>query len=722
MQKIKQLCQLAKRHHSITATIGYALLTALFTFPLIFNFSSALPQGGGDTYQSWANITAQYESIAQLDFTDGFALALKQLGTYSPYVLLKAIFGNTYSAYNAMFFLSYILSGLGAYLLALHFVGRKVPAFLAGMLFAFVPFHYYQTVAVHLGSMQQQWIPFAALFLIRFLDSQKFKDFVGTGIFLFLLAISEHQLLAFSLLFFLAIAVVKFVQKPALLRNKKIWSYVGVAAVFFAILVFTVFGDLLKVATSGDNFLDPGSGAAKKYAMNVLEPLVMPGFHALWPGMNTFFRKTVGVDADSRDSYFLGYSVLILLGLFLWQFYRKKSLKLDRDDQKGIQLWTWMAGIFFVFALGPGVKIFTVDVYLPYQIVYKFFPFYDNIRVTGRLFMFAILSFSMLLAYAIAHVKLSANKKKYLSIALGVIMLMEFWVAPLKIMSVAYSPYYDEMAKDSRDYKILEIPGSTDYEFASYKLLTNAVHHKVSVDGMALARSVDGQFHWQQTTPVVKQLLYTLPKGNDPLDQDADIAPQFDYARATELLNFYNIKKIIINKQYTTKEEQRAIANFIDATIETENRFEDGFIIAYTVKEKQPQGMYYQINTDEKLFSDTFKDENKLIARQIADGATVTVVNMGSTPIATTVSLEGRSPKESISVSVDYGLADQKQKTNAGAGVFDATYKTIQFPITVAPGITTITLHVTDQNGKPATYNRKQRDTGLTIKSIRIDQ
>ncbi len=562
----------------------FLLLTLFFTFPLVFNFNSQIPKGGGDTYQSIANIDLRVQAMRGLDFFSALKYFLSGLGTHSIYVFLNLFF-NKYAAYNIVFVLSYVLSGLGAYLLAYHFTQRRGASFVAGLIFAFAPFHYYQTVAVHLGSMQQQWVPFAALFLVKFLDDLKLKNYILFLFALFLVAISEHQLLAFTLLFLAILVIIKIWQNKSLLKNKKLWLYLAVSAIFFTALVFFVFGDLLGVATSDNNFLDPGTGAAKKYAMNAWEPLLPPGFHAFWPEINTWLRKTVGVAADDRDSYFLGFSSMILAGIFIWQyFYKKEIIISEKKERQGIQIWIWSFVGMYVFSWGPGFNIANLDLPLPYYLIYKFAPFYENIRTTGRMFMFVILAMSILLAYAIKYLQPMLQRgffKKYFIYIFSVVILLEFWIAPLGLISISYSQFYDQIAKDEASYSLLEIPGSTDYEFASYAMITDNIHKKKVVNGMALARNIKNQFDWQRNTPIIKQLLYTLPKGNDP-EKKVDNPAEY-FKNANVVLNEASIGYITISKLFMPKDDIERSVLFIEKYIRFDSKYEDNYLIAYKI-------------------------------------------------------------------------------------------------------------------------------------------
>ncbi len=79
--------------------------------------------------------------------------------------------GNLILSYNLLFLSSFVLSGLGMYLLVRDLLGDNArfswPAFVAGLIFAFVPFRIAQVCAHPVG--QRQWMPFALYGFRRFI-------------------------------------------------------------------------------------------------------------------------------------------------------------------------------------------------------------------------------------------------------------------------------------------------------------------------------------------------------------------------------------------------------------------------------------------------------------------------------------------------------------------------------------------------------------------------
>lgn len=572
------MIKILKHRSTLGAFVFYILLTMFFTYPLVFKFNSEIPAGGGDTYQAIAQMESRSEVLRANGLAQGiFQLAKQeQLNTFLPYAILHLFF-NKFTAYNIMFFLSFSLSGLGTYLLALYFIKNKKASFLAGMIFSFAPFHVYQAVAVHAGTMHQQWIPFFILFLFKFFEEFRFRYFILTGMFFFFILLSEHQLTAFTVLFFIPFLIYKLIKDWEFLKNKKFWVYVVASAILFGIASFMLFGSMFKVAVSSQNFLDSGIKSARKYAMKPLEPIAPPANHSLWSNFNKDAQKFILGKERKRGSYFLGYLSIVSLLLLLARSFRGVN---TGPKKTGMIFWVSVTLMFYIFSLGPEIKIAEEKFKLPYYLVYAYLPFYENIRTTGRIFVLAMLGISILSAWSLSFaLNRYGPKKSWLALAFAIIIMLEFSILPMKTMSIAYSSFYEKLGQDPEKYKILEIPGSTDYEFASFVMITDTIHKKEPLNGMPLARVIKGQFDFQRKTPVIKQLLYTLPDGHDP---EKNKTPEY-FKNANEILNTQNVQYITISKKFLKEVRIERTKNFIDKYIGYEDKYEDEYLVAYKI-------------------------------------------------------------------------------------------------------------------------------------------
>ena len=159
---------------------AFAALAALATHPLLWQATRALPGNLGDPLLNtfilgWdaSRIPHGFAGVWSAPFffplEDALALSEHLLGVAifaAPVVWLTA---NPVLAYNLALFGSYVLSGVGMYLLARSLWGRRDAAFLAALAFAFAP-HRVMYVA-HLQALMSGWLPVSLWGLHRYFDT-----------------------------------------------------------------------------------------------------------------------------------------------------------------------------------------------------------------------------------------------------------------------------------------------------------------------------------------------------------------------------------------------------------------------------------------------------------------------------------------------------------------------------------------------------------------------
>jgi hypothetical protein len=154
----------------------FALLTLLATHPLWQQLGDSLPGDVGDPVLN-ASILAWDAHLLVTDpahlFDSGFyyplpnALAYTENLTGSALLALPIILGGGQPAfaYNFVFLLSFILSGYGMYLLLLHLTRNRAAGLIAGISFAFAPYHL--ASLAHIQLLTVQWLPLMVLGLVR---------------------------------------------------------------------------------------------------------------------------------------------------------------------------------------------------------------------------------------------------------------------------------------------------------------------------------------------------------------------------------------------------------------------------------------------------------------------------------------------------------------------------------------------------------------------------
>lgn len=156
------------------AVIGTLLVvTIVYTWPLAKFLKRAVPDPGDPLLNAWIlDWTAHAAHTTGSIFhppvfhPSRYALAFSEnlLGLLPLTLPLHLAGAGPITIYNIAQILGFVLSGYGAYLLARHVVARTLPAFAAGLFFAFVPFRF-----DHLSHVQHLWSVWLPLLLAALL-------------------------------------------------------------------------------------------------------------------------------------------------------------------------------------------------------------------------------------------------------------------------------------------------------------------------------------------------------------------------------------------------------------------------------------------------------------------------------------------------------------------------------------------------------------------------
>ena len=152
---------------ALIATLAYAALTLVFTWPLARGLTRDVPGDFGDPLlNAWivawdASHLGRGWWDANIFFPHPLALA------YSEHLLPQAlqvlpiqlVAKSPILSYNLLFLSTFVLSGLGMFLLARELTGNRAAALVAGVAYAFSP--YRVTSIPHLQVLSSQWMPFA---------------------------------------------------------------------------------------------------------------------------------------------------------------------------------------------------------------------------------------------------------------------------------------------------------------------------------------------------------------------------------------------------------------------------------------------------------------------------------------------------------------------------------------------------------------------------------
>lgn len=183
-----------KDRPTLSAALIFSALSVVLTWPLILGIGSDVPGDLGDALLNmwilgWGAdhvpklltgaITWSQFWNANIFYPDPLALALSEhlFGQTLQILPVYWLTGNIILCYNLLFISTFALSGFGTYLLVRDLTGDKRAAFIAGLVYGFLP---YRIASVpHLQVMSSQWMPFALYGLNRFVTTGSTRGLIG---------------------------------------------------------------------------------------------------------------------------------------------------------------------------------------------------------------------------------------------------------------------------------------------------------------------------------------------------------------------------------------------------------------------------------------------------------------------------------------------------------------------------------------------------------------
>ncbi|MBI3050740.1 MAG: hypothetical protein HYY76_20815 [Acidobacteria bacterium] len=231
------------------ALAAYLVITLVATWPLARGLARDVAWDLGDSILNMWILSWDIEQIRRLlggelsrmwTFFDANIFYPVPLAlAYSEHLLPQAIqilpvyliSENPILCYNLLFLSTFVLSGLGMYLLVRELTGSAAAAFVAGLLFAFAPYRLAQLS--HLQLLSTQWMPFVFCGLVRYFNTRRLLPLAGAA-----LALAAQNLSSgYYLLFFMpfpAFFVLWEVGRRRLWRDGRTWRALSGAGLLVA--------------------------------------------------------------------------------------------------------------------------------------------------------------------------------------------------------------------------------------------------------------------------------------------------------------------------------------------------------------------------------------------------------------------------------------------------------------------------------------------------------
>lgn len=501
----------------------YTILALLITFPLVFQLGTNL-RGGAATGDSYQNIWYMWwygraleqgldparSNLMYALLPDAQVLISSILNGLLMWPVIK-LFGPL-AAYNFALLLSFPLAGFFTYKLALEVlpVKNRLAAFAAGFFFAFSTFHFFR-IEGHLGLLTVQWLPFYLWRLFRLRDRPTYLNAGLAALGFVLAALSDLYYLGY---FVLPVTVV-FLAWFGLLERNKFWrwkanlQYFSVALVLGAAVSLFFYKFFLNLDSDVRQSVSISSTDVRNFSADLLAYFLPTGQNPLFGGLTGPVYRTFRSPYPIEEAVFPGY-ILFSLGLGTLCFRQLRSTR--------TYFWLALAGIGFIFSLGPRLHIAgnELSLPLPYQFVYGSLPLLGNFRAPDRLAVIVILALSVLAAFSLAiglarfQTMLSTKDRaagnflqKPFIAPLLVALILGLALAETLTFSLPFATdpvqtpqIYRDIAAAPGDFKVLELPLDTNSQPLYYQIL----HQKRLVGGLATRISNRMALSWDQAT------------------------------------------------------------------------------------------------------------------------------------------------------------------------------------------------------------------------------
>ena len=197
--------------------------------------------------------------------------------------------GNIVLSYNLLFLSTFVLSGLGAFLLVRELTGSARAGFVAGLLYAFAPYRIGQFS--HLQVMSSQWMPFALYAFRRYFETRRAWPLAGAALAL----VAQNWSCGYFLMYFapfVAGYVLYEMADRGLLRDVRVWASLGAAAACVVGATVPLLLPYLELRAHG--FEARPLGEVAHYSADVYSYLTAHEGQSFWGSVARAFVKPEG--------------------------------------------------------------------------------------------------------------------------------------------------------------------------------------------------------------------------------------------------------------------------------------------------------------------------------------------------------------------------------------------------------------------------------------------
>ncbi len=375
------------------------------------------------------------------------------------------------TSFNLIVFASFVLSGFGAYRLALFVTGSRAGAMVAGLVYAFMPFHLLNAARLHVVALE--FLPFYVLALLRLEASPNFRNAFRLGLWLALNYYTSLEYALYLVLFsFVRLAWLVLVERGVLTRDY--FSRLVFAAFCFILVAGPLIYEQARVywLSGGQTIVCPVDEAIA-WSPAVASWVTPSRGHPLYGDLFAFagsYRdgRTTGMRSETA----LNFTTLVLAAIGCWGSARDRR-------------WFWVLAFlaFLILSLGPYLRVtgtWMTKVPMPWLALYEMLPPFRGGREPARFFPLAMLMITLPAALGVRGLcRATTNPRSALAITAVAALFVLFedlirW--PVERIEPKVHPFYERLASETGDFAIMDLTPESN------KLLAQPVHQRKSVE------------------------------------------------------------------------------------------------------------------------------------------------------------------------------------------------------------------------------------------------
>ena len=501
----------------VIVLLGYAVAAAAMTYPLLFQLRAGLVSQSPDVWiLAWDNwwIQRALSSGQNIFYTTSMFFPLGvSLAAHSfsfTHTLISAwlqIFTDTTAAYNLAIWLIFPIAGLGMYWLARHVTQTRAAAWIAGLIFAFAPYHMTQALG-HPHLSYVQFIPFAVLFILKALEAPRLRYIVGAIVALVLTAYAGPHLLVVTLTWLAIFLPCEFIaqrrrlQRPILLALGSI--LIGTLVLSLP-LVLPAASDIAQ----GQSAEELQTGDFDNTQTDALALLVPTRYHPVFGAALTEIYRNLG--KNDQWMPYLGWLALLLSAVGVIT-QRRRSIG-----------WLVSGLACLILALGAQLRFYGATyptVPLPFALLQNIFPF-SFLRSPDRFNIIVSLPLAVLAAYGMAAILrrfASSGIRITITALASLVILFEYLSVPYPIMPPPEtSPFIINLAHDNQTAAILDLPMGRNP--SKLYLYWQTLHQQPLVEGH-VSRTPDRAYDFIEANAALHALRHPDQSSDAPTTRD----------------------------------------------------------------------------------------------------------------------------------------------------------------------------------------------------------